>query len=188
MLGGCCPRVTLHGGSSADFLPIFPPCGLVTWHMFFSARPYEESTELLVRKLPFQCLVHEIVQDFKVCYCDLRYTSSSWLSRRPPRLTSSPCSRILTWLASTPTVLPCKILDSSFTTPCDLHAPQSTQGPWLGLSSPRREGLSAGLHPLGLRRDIQTAVISFSFSSLLSVMSPYCTVYSKNFGTLVRSQ
>ena len=30
-------------------------------------RKYQKSTELLIRKLPFQRLVREIAQDFKVC-------------------------------------------------------------------------------------------------------------------------
>ena len=30
-------------------------------------RRYQKSTELLIRKLPFQRLVREIAQDFKVC-------------------------------------------------------------------------------------------------------------------------
>jgi histone H3 len=28
---------------------------------------YQKSTELLIRKLPFQRLVHKIAQDFKIC-------------------------------------------------------------------------------------------------------------------------
>ena len=32
-------------------------------------RRYQKSTELLIRKLPFQRLVREIAQDFKVSYC-----------------------------------------------------------------------------------------------------------------------
>ncbi|XP_046884670.1 histone H3-like [Hypomesus transpacificus] len=35
---------------------------------------YQKSTELLIRKLPFQCLVREIAQDFKT---DLRFQSSA---------------------------------------------------------------------------------------------------------------
>lgn len=31
-------------------------------------RRYQKSTELLIRKLPFQRLVREIAQDFKVCF------------------------------------------------------------------------------------------------------------------------
>ncbi|KAJ7933211.1 histone H3 [Mycena leptocephala] len=37
-------------------------------------RKYQKSTELLIRKLPFQRLVREITQDFKV---DLRFQSSA---------------------------------------------------------------------------------------------------------------
>jgi len=33
-------------------------------------RRYQKSTELLIRKLPFQRLVREIAQDFKVCIND----------------------------------------------------------------------------------------------------------------------
>ncbi|XBI26132.1 hypothetical protein VPH35_050916 [Triticum aestivum] len=36
--------------------------------------PYQKSTELLIRKLPFQRLVREIAQDFKT---DLRFQSSA---------------------------------------------------------------------------------------------------------------
>ena len=32
-----------------------------------AADDYQKSTELLIRKLPFQRLVREIAQDFKVC-------------------------------------------------------------------------------------------------------------------------
>ena len=37
---------------------------------FFLSRRYQKSTELLIRKLPFQRLVREIAQDFKVCLRD----------------------------------------------------------------------------------------------------------------------
>ncbi|XP_045079957.1 histone H3.3A-like [Coregonus clupeaformis] len=37
-------------------------------------RQYQKSTELLIRKLPFQCLVREIAQDFKT---DLRFQSAA---------------------------------------------------------------------------------------------------------------
>ena len=86
-------------------------------------RRYQKSTELLIRKLPFQRLVREIAQDFKVCFqtwymlvsrtdYDLRRRISassplpSWPSRRPPRLTSCLSSRTPTWLLSTPSVSP----------------------------------------------------------------------------------
>ena len=39
-------------------------------------RRYQKSTELLIRKLPFQRLVREIAQDFKVC---LPMDLSHWL-------------------------------------------------------------------------------------------------------------
>ncbi|KAL1593645.1 hypothetical protein SLS59_009159 [Nothophoma quercina] len=41
---------------------------------FVSHRRYQKSTELLIRKLPFQRLVREIAQDFK---SDLRFQSSA---------------------------------------------------------------------------------------------------------------
>ena len=37
-------------------------------------RKYQKSTELLIRKLPFQRLVREIAQDYK---CDLRFQSTA---------------------------------------------------------------------------------------------------------------
>jgi histone H3 len=40
-------------------------------------RRYQKSTELLIRKLPFQRLVREIAQDFKT---DLRFQSSAVLA------------------------------------------------------------------------------------------------------------
>ena len=40
-------------------------------------RKYQKSTELLIRKLPFQRLVREIAQDFKT---DLRFQSSAILA------------------------------------------------------------------------------------------------------------
>ena len=40
-------------------------------------RKYQKSTELLIRKLPFQRLVREIAQDFKT---DLRFQSSAVLA------------------------------------------------------------------------------------------------------------
>ena len=89
-------------------------------------RRYQKSTELLIRKLPFQRLVREIAQDFKT---DLRFQSSAVLALqeasegefivmdapvyRVPiichrQLTSSHSSRILTWLLFTLSELPCK--------------------------------------------------------------------------------
>uniref|UniRef100_A0A670XMX0 Histone H3 n=1 Tax=Pseudonaja textilis TaxID=8673 RepID=A0A670XMX0_PSETE len=43
-------------------------------------RRYQKSTELLIRKLPFQRLVREIAQDFKT---DLRFQSGSRWANRP---------------------------------------------------------------------------------------------------------
>ena len=40
-------------------------------------RRYQKSTDLLIRKLPFRCFVHEITQDFK---SDLRFQGSSILT------------------------------------------------------------------------------------------------------------
>ncbi|XP_074554265.1 histone H3-like [Halichoeres trimaculatus] len=45
-------------------------CSCGTWEI----RRYQKSTELLIRKLPFQRLVREIAQDFKT---DLRFQSSA---------------------------------------------------------------------------------------------------------------
>ncbi|KAK6058509.1 core histone H2A/H2B/H3/H4 [Cooperia oncophora] len=42
--------------------------------LFVRIRRYQKSTELLIRKLPFQRLVREIAQDFKT---DLRFQSSA---------------------------------------------------------------------------------------------------------------
>jgi histone H3 len=51
-------------------------------------RRYQKSTELLIRKLPFQRLVREIAQDFKT---DLRFQSAAigalqvkWLEGKTP--------------------------------------------------------------------------------------------------------
>ena len=86
-------------------------------------RRYQKSTELLIRKLPFQRLVREIAQDFKVRrifhhVCELvayvesvRRTSGSslrpsWRYRRPLRPTSYRCSRTPTLRLSTLSVSP----------------------------------------------------------------------------------
>merc|ERR1712008_444878 len=67
-------------------------------------RRYQKSTELLIRKLPFQRLVREIAQDFKT---DLRFQSQpSEPSRRPARLTWLVSSRTPTCAPSTPSVRP----------------------------------------------------------------------------------
>lgn len=46
-------------------------------HSLPACRKYQKSTELLIRKLPFQRLVREIAQDFKT---DLRFQSSAVLA------------------------------------------------------------------------------------------------------------
>lgn len=38
----------------------------ITMYAYSEIRKYQKSTELLIRKLPFQRLVREIAQDFKV--------------------------------------------------------------------------------------------------------------------------
>ena len=54
-------------------------------------RKYQKSTDLLVRKLPFQRLVKEIAQDFKT---DLRFGSQAMYAlQRRPRATWSTCLR-----------------------------------------------------------------------------------------------
>lgn len=40
-------------------------------------RKYQKSTELLIRKLPFQHLVREVAQDYK---CDLRFQSTALMA------------------------------------------------------------------------------------------------------------
>ena len=52
-------------------------------------RRYQKSTELLIRKLPFQRLVREIAQDFKVCL------SSAWSIARAHPCTDGPALPIL---------------------------------------------------------------------------------------------
>ena len=49
---------------------------LTLQHLYFNIEfsRYQKSTELLIRKLPFQRLVREIAQDFKT---DLRFQSSA---------------------------------------------------------------------------------------------------------------
>lgn len=50
---------------------------LVYWDQCSEIRKYQKSTELLIRKLPFQRLVREIAQDFKT---DLRFQSHAVLA------------------------------------------------------------------------------------------------------------
>src|SRR5437660_12905885 len=60
-------------------------------------RRYQKSTELLIRKLPFQRLVREIAQDFKVNILTLLMTRFSLILTRPRRLTSA-SNRRPSWL------------------------------------------------------------------------------------------
>ena len=93
-------------------------------------RRYQKSTELLIRKLPFQRLVREIAQDFKT---DLRFQSAAIGAlqariffllglhhfiildfRRPVKPTLLVCSRTPTCALSTPSVsLLCQRISSS---------------------------------------------------------------------------
>ncbi|MEQ2270991.1 hypothetical protein XENORESO_019211 [Xenotaenia resolanae] len=74
-------------------------------------RRYQKSTELLIRKLPFQRLVREIAQDFKT---DLRFQSAAIgalqiffvICRRPVRPTLWVCLRTPTCAPSTPSASP----------------------------------------------------------------------------------
>ena len=58
-------------GGESDFSSSILPT--YTYLILFTPR-YQKSTELLIRKLPFQRLVREIAQDFKT---DLRFQSSA---------------------------------------------------------------------------------------------------------------
>jgi len=63
----------VHPPSPAPASPRYRP-GTVALR---EIRKYQKSTELLIRKLPFQRLVREIAQDFKT---DLRFQSSAVLA------------------------------------------------------------------------------------------------------------
>ena len=63
-------------------------------------RRYQKSTELLIRKLPFQRLVERSLRTSRPI-CASR-ALPSWLFRRPARLTWSVCSRTPTCAPSTP--------------------------------------------------------------------------------------
>ena len=74
-------------------------------------RKYQKSTELLIRKLPFQRLVREIAQDFKT---DLRFQSSAvWRYKKRPKRTWLACSKTPTCARSTPRESPsCRRMSS----------------------------------------------------------------------------
>ena len=63
--------IPAHDACCAD-----APCPLL-FALRSEIRKYQKSTELLIRKLPFQRLVREIAQDFKT---DLRFQSSAILA------------------------------------------------------------------------------------------------------------
>ncbi|ROT75105.1 hypothetical protein C7M84_006391 [Penaeus vannamei] len=65
-------------------------------------RRYQKSTELLIRKLPFQRLVREIARTSRLTSASSPLLS--WLCRKPPRLTWSASSRTPTCAPSTPSV------------------------------------------------------------------------------------
>uniref|UniRef100_A0AAY4DRR3 Core Histone H2A/H2B/H3 domain-containing protein n=1 Tax=Denticeps clupeoides TaxID=299321 RepID=A0AAY4DRR3_9TELE len=66
-------------------------------------RRYQKSTELLIRKLPFQRLVREIAQDFKT---DLRFQSAAIGALQVLRRTWLVCSKTPTCAPSMPSVSP----------------------------------------------------------------------------------
>ena len=80
--GGKAPRMRLatHAGRASSF----PVGGLKKPHRYRPGtvalreiRRYQKSTDLLIRKLPFQRLVKEIAQSFKI---DLRFQSTALLA------------------------------------------------------------------------------------------------------------
>mmetsp|Transcript_2852 Transcript_2852/g.2927 ORF Transcript_2852/g.2927 Transcript_2852/m.2927 type:complete len:139 (+) Transcript_2852:543-959(+) len=80
---GKVPRKTPIGQKAAKKSTVATP-GVKKTHRFRPGtvalreiRRYQKSTELLVRKLPFQRLVREVAQDFK---SDLRFQSSAVLA------------------------------------------------------------------------------------------------------------
>ena len=80
--GGKAPRKQLATMASRKNAPLYG--GIKKPHRFRPGivalreiRKYQKSTELLIRKLPFQRLVREIAQDYK---CDLRFQSTALLA------------------------------------------------------------------------------------------------------------
>ncbi|KAM9426840.1 uncharacterized protein KZ484_022876 [Pholidichthys leucotaenia] len=71
-LSGGTDRGNKDGGTSISLIVGLSLLGLVPW--LREIRRYQKSTELLIRKLPFQSLMREIAQDFKT---DLRFQSSA---------------------------------------------------------------------------------------------------------------
>ncbi|EGG02998.1 histone-fold-containing protein [Melampsora americana] len=79
--GGKAPRKQLAAKAARKSAPTASAGGVKKPHRYKPGtvalreiRRYQKSTELLIRKLPFQRLVREIAQDFKT---DLRFQSSA---------------------------------------------------------------------------------------------------------------
>ncbi|KAJ7265861.1 histone-fold-containing protein [Mycena haematopus] len=93
--GGKAPRKQLAAKTGARKQPSNAAGGVKKPHRFRPGtvalreiRRYQKSTELLIRKLPFQRLVREIAQDFKT---DLRFQSSAVMAlQEAAEATSSP--------------------------------------------------------------------------------------------------
>ena len=83
--GGKAPRKELATLASRKTKPVSSNTGkLRTPHRYRPGtvalrqiRKYQKSTELLIRKLPFQRLVREIAQDYK---CDLRFQTTALMA------------------------------------------------------------------------------------------------------------
>lgn len=75
-LGGKCPRRRAYGTKTLPTAPrrYRPKIGAKALK---EIRQYQKTTELLIRKLPFQRLVREITQDFKT---DIRFQSTAILA------------------------------------------------------------------------------------------------------------
>ncbi|KAJ4817970.1 histone H3 [Rhynchospora pubera] len=84
--GGKAPRKQLATKAARKSAPTtggvkkphrYRPGTVALRYVCFEIRKYQKSTELLIRKLPFQRLVREIAQDFKT---DLRFQSHAVLA------------------------------------------------------------------------------------------------------------
>jgi hypothetical protein len=83
------------GPTHSHILPFLPNPGVKKPHRYRPGtvalreiRKYQKSTELLIRKLPFQRLVREIAQVWPAGYCSPRY-------RRPTHISKFEPSRVL---------------------------------------------------------------------------------------------
>ena len=80
--GGKAPQKQLTRLSSRNKTPLYG--GIKMPHRYRPGtvalreiRKYQKSTDLLIRKLPFQRLVREVAQDYK---CDLRFQTTALLA------------------------------------------------------------------------------------------------------------